>query len=166
MTNKEISNAFSLLAKLMDLHGENSFKAKSYANAAFQIDRLPLQLSELPQEHIQFEKGIGESTAKKVIELLQTGELSVLNDLIQKTPAGILELMSIKGIGPKKIATIWHELGIESPGELLYACEENRLVNYKGFGEKSQQSIQEAQDPLFNSKMGNDFGWKNLYFSR
>lgn len=144
MTNKEISNAFSLLAKLMDLHGENSFKAKSYANAAFQIDRLPLQLSELPQEHIQFEKGIGESTAKKVIELLQTGELSVLNDLIQKTPAGILELMSIKGIGPKKIATIWHELGIESPGELLYACEENRLVNYKGFGEKSQQSIQEA----------------------
>ncbi|MBK7764332.1 MAG: DNA polymerase/3'-5' exonuclease PolX [Bacteroidetes bacterium] len=144
MTNKEISSVFSLLAKLMDLHGENSFKSKSYANAAFQIDKLPLQLSELPHDHIQFEKGIGESTAKKIIELLQSGELGVLNDLIKKTPFGILELMKIKGIGPKKIATIWHELGIESPGELLYACEENRLVNYKGFGEKSQQSIQEA----------------------
>jgi DNA polymerase (family 10) len=75
---------------------------------------------------------------------LGTGSLSILNDLLEKTPEGILELLKIKGIGPKKIATIWHELGIESPGELIYACEENRLIHYKGFGEKSQQSIYEA----------------------
>ena len=144
MTNAEISDVFSLLSKLMDIHGENSFKTKSYANAAFQIDRLPVQLSEIDRHEIAAQKGIGESTATKVIELLDTGSLQVLQQLLDKTPSGILELMKIKGIGPKKIATIWHELGIESPGELLYACEENRLVNYKGFGEKTQSSIEEA----------------------
>lgn len=152
MTNSEISDVFSLLAKLMDIHQENSFKAKSYANAAFQIDRLPVELSELPKNEIAGHKGIGESTAKKVIELLETGELAVLQELVDRTPEGILELMKIKGIGPKKLATIWHELGIESPGELLYACNENRLVHYKGFGDKSQNSIREALEFYFSNQ--------------
>jgi DNA polymerase (family 10) len=55
-----------------------------------------------------------------------------------------LDLLKIKGLGPKKISTVWKELGIESMGELLYACEENRLSLYKGFGEKTQKNIQEA----------------------
>ncbi|MBI3882848.1 MAG: DNA polymerase/3'-5' exonuclease PolX, partial [Sphingobacteriales bacterium] len=71
------------------------------------------------------------------------GELNVLKEIIEKTPPGILEMMHIKGIGPKKIATIWKEMEIESIGELLYACEENRLKRYKGFGEKTQTSIQD-----------------------
>lgn len=144
MTNAVISDYFSLLSKLMDIHQENSFKAKSYANAAFQIDKCPVALSEIPRDQIAFQQGIGDSSAKKIMELLETGQLEQLNELLAKTPEGILELMKIKGIGPKKIATIWHELGVESPGELLYACQENRLILYKGFGEKTQQSIQEA----------------------
>lgn len=152
MTNSEISDVFSLLAKLMDIHNENSFRAKSYASAAFTIDKLPAQLSTTAREEIQFIKGIGDSTAKKIIELLDTGHLTQLNDLIAKTPEGIIELLKIKGIGPKKIATIWHELNIESPGELLYACNENRLVNYKGFGEKSQAGIREALEFYFSNQ--------------
>ncbi len=152
MTNSEISDIFSFLAKLMDIHQENSFKAKSYANAAFQIDKLPIQLIDLPKDQIAIQKGIGESTAKKIHELLDTGELEQLKELILKTPEGILELMKIKGIGPKKIMTIWHELGIESPGELLYACNENRLIHYKGFGEKSQESIRESLEFYFNNQ--------------
>lgn len=144
MTNAVISDYFSLLSKLMDIHQENGFKAKSYANAAFQIDKCSVALSEIPRDQIAFQQGIGDSSAKKIIELLETGQLVQLNELLAKTPEGILELMKIKGIGPKKIATIWHELGVESPGELLYACQENRLILYKGFGEKTQQSIQEA----------------------
>ena len=62
----------------------------------------------------------------------------------KKTPPGILEMLSIKGIGPKKISTIWKELDIETLGELLYACNENRLTLYKGFGEKTQQNIKES----------------------
>ena len=152
MTNSALSDSFSLLSKLMDIHGENSFKAKSYANAAFQIDRLPVELSTLPRNQIQGQPGIGESVAKKVVELLDTNELSALSDLLKKTPEGILELLKIKGIGPKKIAVIWKELGVESPGELLYACEENRLIHYKGFGEKTQRSIQEALEFYFSNQ--------------
>ncbi len=152
MTNSDISDVFSLLSKLMDIHDENSFKSKSYATAAFQIDRLPKELSELPRTDIASQKGVGESVAKKIIELLDTGELSQLNELIEKTPEGILDLLKIKGIGPKKISTIWKELGVESPGELLYACNENRLVNYKGFGAKSQQSIKEALEFYFSNQ--------------
>ncbi len=152
MSNYEIADKFSLLSKLMDIHGENSFKAKSYASAAFAIEKLPVQLSKTPQEKIFTIKGIGESTGKKIIELLQTGQLKALDDLLQKTPPGILEMMQIKGIGPKKIAVIWKEMGIENIGELLYACQENRLKLYKGFGEKTQQKVMEAIEFFQNSK--------------
>ncbi len=144
MDNTIISENFSLLAKLMDIHGDNSFKARSYATAAFTINKLPSQLSELPLEKIFSIRGIGDAIGKNIVEQLETGELSILKEYLQKTPAGILDMLGIKGIGPKKIATIWKELEIESLGELLYACDENRLTLYKGFGEKSQQNIKEA----------------------
>ena len=144
MTNKEIASYFSLLAKLSDIHNENSFKSKAYSVAAFQIDKLGFDVENYPKEKLAAVFGIGDSNAKKIIEILETGKLEALDELFAKTPEGIQELMSIKGIGPKKIATIWHELGIESPGELLYACDENRLIAYKGFGEKTQQTIKEA----------------------
>ncbi len=152
MDNSQIADQFSLLAKLTDIHGENSFKAKSYSSAAFAIDKLPMQLSETPREKLFFIKGIGESTGKKIIELLDTGELKVLSEIIQKTPEGILELLNIKGIGPKKIATIWKEMGIETVGELLYACKENRLKLYKGFGEKTQLNVIETIEYYLNNK--------------
>ena len=144
MDNYTIADNFSILSKLMDIHGDNSFKAKSYAAAAFTIEKLPMQLSEIPLDKIQSVKGIGASIGKNVIEQIQTGSFSILQEYIQKTPEGILTMMQIKGIGPKKIATIWKDLEIETIGELFYACEENRLANYKGFGEKSQQNIKEA----------------------
>lgn len=144
ISNDEISNNFSLLAKLMDIHGENSFKAKSYAAAAFSVDKVLIPLSEMPQNAIFSIKGIGESAGNRIIEMLQTGKLQILEDIIQNTPPGILEMLKIKGIGPKKIATIWKELEIETLGELLYACNENRLTLYKGFGEKTQQNIKES----------------------
>ena len=152
MTNASIADQLTLLAKLMDIHGENSFKSKSYISAAFTIDKLTDQLSEIPTDKIFLIKGIGDSTAKKIIELLQTGALKPLTDLIEKTPEGILEMMQIKGIGPKKIATIWKEMEIENIGELLYACKENRLKLYKGFGEKTQQNIAETITYFLNSK--------------
>jgi DNA polymerase (family X) len=141
MDNYQIADTLSLLSKLMDIHGENSFKSKSYSNAAFNIEKLPLQLADTPREKIAGLKGIGDSTAKKIIELLDTGELTALREIIEKTPPGIIEMMQIKGIGPKKISTIWKEMEIESIGELLYACKENRLKLYKGFGEKTQQNV-------------------------
>lgn len=144
MDNKIIANHFSLLSQLMEIHGENSFRAKSYAAAAFTIKKLPLQLSELPNEQISSLKGIGTSSAEKIREILTTGKISQLEKLLEKTPEGVVEMLQIKGMGPKKIYTIWKEMEIENPGELLYACLENRLKLYKGFGEKTQQNIIEA----------------------
>ena len=103
MDNYQIADLFSLLSKLMDIHGENSFKAKSYASAAFNIEKLPLQLSETPKEKIFEIRGIGESSGKKIIEILETGSLQSLQEIIDKTPAGVIEMLNIKGIGPKKI---------------------------------------------------------------
>ena len=144
MHNYEIAEYFNLLAKLMDIHGENAFKIKSYSNAAYTLDRLNDPLEAMSAAQIAGIRGIGDALAQKIVDLLATKKLQILEDYIEKTPAGILEMLKIKGLGPKKIITVWKELGIESIGELLYACEENRLINYKGFGEKTQQSIQEA----------------------
>ena len=141
MDNYQIADSFSTLSKLMDIHGENSFKSKSYAVAAFTIEKLSLPLSEMPTENIAGIRGIGASSAQKIIELLQRGRLKMLDDLIFITPPGVVEMLNIKGIGPKKINTIWKQMEIESIGELLYACKENRLKLYKGFGEKTQQNV-------------------------
>ncbi|MFT6849271.1 MAG: DNA polymerase (family 10) [Sphingobacteriales bacterium] len=152
MTNKEISNTLKLYHKLMELHGANPFKIKAYANAVFQIPRLDQNLTELSQPEMEKIKGIGKGLAEKIQELISTGEIVELNDLIQQTPAGIIEIMSVKGVGPKKIATLWKDFGIESIGELQQACEENRLIQLKGFGEKLQKSILENLKFLQSNK--------------
>lgn len=103
-----------------------------------------MSLADTPREKLAGIKGIGDSVGKKVIELLDTGALEALSTYITNTPPGVIEMMNIKGIGPKKIHTIWKEMGLESIGELLYACEENRLTLFKGFGEKTQQNVKDS----------------------
>ena len=144
MDNYAIADNFSLLSKLIDIHGDDSFKAKTYGVAAFNIEKLQVQLNELPPEKIFTIPGIGKATGQKILEQIETGRLAALDEYILKTPPGLFEIMKIKGLGPKKVSTIWKELGIESLGELLYACEENRLLLYKGFGAKTQQNIKEG----------------------
>jgi DNA polymerase (family 10) len=141
--NTYLADQFDLLSKLMDIHGENSFKSKTYSVAAFNIEKMTQRLAATPPAELFSIKGIGESVGKKIIEMVQQeGRLKVLEEYIEKTPPGIIEMLHIKGIGPKKIATIWKEMGVESIGELLYACNENRLMLYKGFGEKTQKNVQ------------------------
>ncbi|MDZ4808996.1 MAG: helix-hairpin-helix domain-containing protein, partial [Bacteroidota bacterium] len=152
MENGAIADNFDLLAKLMDINGENSFKTKTFAIAAFNIEKLPMQLKDTPREKLFTIKGIGDSVGKKVIELLDTGKLEVLSEYISNTPPGVIEMLNIKGIGPKKINTIWKQMEIESLGELLYACNENRLTLFKGFGEKTQKNVREAIEFYFSNQ--------------
>lgn len=154
MTNKEISNQFSMLSKLMEVHGENSFRSKSYSIAAYKISQLPEELQSLSEEKISSLNGIGDAIAKKIQEIFSDGMIKNLQELISKTPEGIFEMLKIKGLGPKKIGLIWKEMGIENIGELLYACEENRLLLYEGFGKKTQQNVMEAIQ-FFMSQKGN-----------
>jgi DNA polymerase (family X) len=144
MNNKQIANQFSLLSKLMDIHQKDGFKSKTYSIVAYKIGQLTVDLETLSEEDISKINGIGEAIAKKISEILSTGKMKILEDLILKTPEGIFEMLNIKGIGPKKISLIWKEMGIENIGELMYACNENRLLLYKGFGRKTQDNVIES----------------------
>ncbi|HTK19021.1 MAG TPA: helix-hairpin-helix domain-containing protein [Mucilaginibacter sp.] len=141
MENKLIARTLRLLSQLMELHDENPFKVKSLANAAFKVDKLPYRIAGKSLAEMEKIDGVGKSTATKIVELLETGAITDLTDLLSATPDGIVEMLGIKGIGPKKIGIIWHELGIETVGELYYACNENRLIEAKGFGLKTQEEI-------------------------
>ncbi len=141
MNNKQIASRFDLLAKLMELHDENPFKIRSYANAYLSLRKLEGDLHTMPEEELSAIKGIGSAITEKIQELLSTGEMKTLRSFQDITPEGVQQLLMIKGLGPKKVKQIWKEIGIGSPGELLYACNENRLIHYKGFGEKAQEEI-------------------------
>ncbi len=141
MTNKEIANKFNLLGKLMELHGENQFKVRSYYSAYQALRRLDMPLIEMEEAEWGSIQGVGKAIQGKIGELMTNGEMNTLNRYIEMTPPGVIEILAIKGLGPKKVGTIWKEMEIESPGELLYACNENRLIELKGFGEKTQADI-------------------------
>jgi len=141
MDNVEIAEKFELLSKLLDIHGADPFKAKAFATASFTIDKLPYPLLNTPTEKWKLIRGVGSSVTHALLQLQETGTIAQLEDLVKNTPPGVIEMLQIKGIGPKKIHTIWKEMGIESMGELLYACQENRLLHYKGFGEKTQEAV-------------------------
>ena len=133
MTNKEIASYFKLTAQLMELHNENPFKIKSYTNAAFKIAKSSVSFNEVSENELVKIDGIGKSIAEKITELLNSGSIAYLEELLLKTPQGIVEMLSVKGIGPSKVKIIWQDLGAETVGELLYACNENRLASIKGF---------------------------------
>lgn len=144
MENKTIARTLRLLSQLMELHNENPFKIKSVANAAFKVDKLPYAIKDKTLEEIAQIDGLGKSISAKVWELLQTGTMAELQAILAETPEGIVEMLGIKGIGPKKIVVIWKDLGIENIGELYYACNENRLIEAKGFGLKTQEEIKKV----------------------
>jgi DNA polymerase (family 10) len=144
MENKTIARSLRLLSQLMELHNENPFKIKSIANAAFKVDKLPYAINIKTIAEIEQIDGLGKSTAAKIWELLQTGTMNELQNILAETPEGIVEMLGIKGIGPKKIVVIWKDLGIENVGELYYACNENRLIEAKGFGLKTQEEIKKV----------------------
>lgn len=141
MTNQEIADVLAQTASLMELHDENSFKVRSIQNAGFQIEKIEITLSTLSISELEKQEGIGKSIAAKIIELTQTGKLADLEALLQKTPEGVIELLQIKGIGPKKVKTLWKELEITTKEELLIACHNNTVAGLKGFGEKTQDNI-------------------------
>ncbi len=143
MENKIIARTLRLLSSLLELHNENPFKIKSVANAAFKVDKLPYPIYTKSLAEMEQVDGLGKSIASKINELIQTNSIQELAELIKQTPSGIIEMMQIKGIGPKKILVIWKDLGIDTVGELYYACNENRLIEAKGFGLKTQEEIKQ-----------------------
>ncbi len=125
----------------MELHDENSFKIRGYQNAIFNLDKVDIELGELALEALEKIDGIGKSIAKTISEINTNGVSSALQEYLNTTPQGIVELLDIKGIGPKKIKVLWKELGIESGHELKEAANAGLVAKLKGFGDKTQQTI-------------------------
>ncbi|MBK0404140.1 DNA polymerase/3'-5' exonuclease PolX [Adhaeribacter sp. BT258] len=144
MDNKNIRRAFKLMASLMELHDENAFKIRGYQNAVAALERVDAPMAGMTEKELESYEGVGKSIAAKIVELNQTGSFSDLNKLLEVTPAGVVEMLNIKGFGPKKIRAIWKELGIENTADLLQACENDQIAKLKGFGAKTQETLKNA----------------------
>jgi DNA polymerase (family X) len=151
-TNAQILEALNITARLMELHGENPFKTRAYTNAAFRLGKLRYDFEGKTQAEIESIEGIGKGISAKIFELATTGKTSDLTSLLDRTPPGVIQMLGIKGLGPKKVRQLWLELNCESIGELLYACNENRLLTLKGFGEKTQEQVRQSVE----FKLGNN----------
>lgn len=141
MDNDQIVDALELLVKLWDLHGVNEFKSKNLAFAARGLDKFPGLISSLSEEQLLAIPGVGKVVVKIVQEIASSGTCPELEQIIEQTPAGLLTLLKIKGLGPKKVRAIWQELQITEIDDLLAACEDGRLANLKGFGGAVVESV-------------------------
>ena len=141
MENDQIVDALELLVKLWDLHSVNEFKSKNLAFAARGLDKFSGLISSLTEEELLAIPGVGKVVVKLVQEVASTGSCADLDQIIEQTPPGLLTLLKIKGLGPKKVRTIWQELQITEIDDLLSACEDGRLANLKGFGGAVVESI-------------------------
>ena len=141
MDNRALIRAFRLCAQLLELHDENPFKIRAIEGAAIALEQLQFPVSEIERSGLPDRTGLSKTAAAKVAELLDTGTFEDLHRLLESTPPGVVELLNIKGIGPKKIRQLWKEAGIESPDQLREAAEAGRVAKLKGFGQKTQDSI-------------------------
>ncbi len=152
METKKIADQFKLLGQLSELLGENPFKGRSYQNAYRTIRSEAMDWMNANKDELLQVKGIGKNIADKILELQQKGKMKALESRLEQVPQGVVQMLNIKGLGPKKIRSLWKELNISSPEELHYACIENRLTLLKGFGEKTQKNVQKKVEFFLKSK--------------
>ena len=131
---------------LLELKGENPFKSRAYYSAARTIDLMgEEELEKLVREDkLKDVKGIGSAINEKLKELILTGKLTYYEELKESIPEGLSEILKVPGLGPRKVRALYDMLEITTLAELEYACRENRLVNLKGFGQKTQDNILEG----------------------
>ena len=152
MTNKDIVRILSRTSKFMELHGENDFKIKRYSNAIFNLERTNKTLDTLDIQEIEQINGVGRSIAAKIDQINKTGTLDLLEQYIADTPPGVVELMSVRGIGVKKLRKLWSEYNIDSKAALDLALQNNQLNNVKGLGGKTLETIRKALDFSISSE--------------
>ncbi len=153
MTNKQIGKVLNQIGSLLILQGENTFKTRAYTNAARRVETLSEPAEALVEEdRLGKVPGLGASMVRHITELVRDGESSYHQALVQEVPAGFQEMLTISGLGARKIRTIYDHLGIDTVGELEYACRENRLVKLDGFGVKTQERVLKGIDLIKRSR--------------
>ncbi|MEE3053543.1 MAG: DNA polymerase/3'-5' exonuclease PolX [Planctomycetota bacterium] len=147
MDRTDVVKILNFMADLLDLESDNPFRSRSFRSGARALEGLAGDLSQLVEaRELTSVKGIGESIAAVIADLLTTGSTGRLDELLEAIPEGVRDMLSIAGLGPKKIRVIWKEMGIEDIEVLAEACREGRLAGFKGFGAKSEAKILQGID--------------------
>jgi DNA polymerase (family 10) len=142
MDKSQVADVLDEIAELLELLGENPFKVRAYRNGARAVRGLDADLARLVSEGgLAGVPGLGETMIERITELLETGGSPFLEGLRRRVPAGLVELLRIPGLGPRRVQEIHDLLGVKTVGELEYACHENRLAGLPGFGARMQQKV-------------------------
>lgn len=145
MTNTEIAQAFSDIADLLDIQEANHFRVRAYRNAALVVQSYPQELSALYKEKglkaLDDIPGIGKDLAKKIEEMVMRGSCSYLQELKKTIPVGLLEVMDLEGMGPKKTKELWKTFKVTNLAKLKKLAKSGKLSRHKGWGQKSVNNI-------------------------
>ncbi len=149
MHNTKIADALEQIADLLEFQEANPFRVRAYRNGARVIRDCPESVEEMladPARSLTDIEGIGKDLAEKCRAMVETGHVKLLDELLQQTPRTVLDLLRVPGLGPKKAAAVYRELGVKDLADLRAACESHRLQELKGFGAKTEQSILQGLD--------------------
>ncbi|MFT5301249.1 MAG: DNA polymerase (family 10) [Mariniblastus sp.] len=143
MNNEKIANTLSQLADLLEFTGANAFRLRAYRNGARHIQELPESIAALIESGQDLTKldGIGKGVSEKCHELVETGKLAQLDEILETVPKTVLDLLKVPKLGPKKCAALFNEMGIETLEQLRAACEAGEVRALSGFGEKTEKAI-------------------------
>jgi DNA polymerase (family 10) len=145
MNKDEVAQVLIEIGTLLELKGENPFKTRAYMNAARTLEGFTEPLEKVvAEDRLKGIKGIGEALQEKITTLVTTGSLPYYDELKSSLPSGLLEMLSVPGLGPKKVKALYEKLNITSLDELETACKEGKVAGLDGFGEKTQQKICEG----------------------
>src|ERR1035441_10408289 len=148
MDNAKVAAILVEIGTLLELKGENPFKTRAYANGARTIESLSEPLTKIVAENRLGEiKGVGEALTKKITEFVTTGKLKYYDELKASIPPGLIEMLEIPGLGPKKIQALNQKLGVDSVEKLEAACKKGKVGELDGFGEKKQSNLLRSEEP-------------------
>ena len=142
MDKKAVAEILDEMGTLFEIKGENPFKCRAYHNGARVVEALTQDINDLVKSGaLTTVKGIGPGLAENIKQLVNTGKSKEHESLKSSLPSGLLDMVKIQGLGPKRIKTLFEKLKIKSIPELKEACEKHRLASLEGFGEKTEENI-------------------------
>jgi DNA polymerase (family 10) len=152
--NLNIADIFEQIADILDIQGGNYFRIRAYRQAARQLRGMleDIALYVANGQDLSKLPAIGNNLAAKIIEILETGNCATLNSLQKHSPSGLVELLHIPGLGPKRVHTLYHELGVHTPEQALRAGKDGRISGLPGMGEKTQANIIYAVESQMKTK--------------
>ncbi len=145
LDRKTAARSLREISALLEVQGENVHRVRALANASRIVERIEGDLEAMiASGEILEVRGVGKGTAAVLEQLAAGRRPDALEEAERAVPAGVREMLELPGLGPKKVRALWRDLGLESVGELEYACRENRLVELQGFGARTQEKLIEA----------------------